>query len=334
MKTLKQKTITFVLLSIMIISSLTLFPSNAFADETVDTGQQCLTLNPEQQKMVTDLWGKDITFIEFLKEVAPVVLEKVPYEMILQASVSDLHWSMGDYSHVDISNGIQICWRYLVDDEKEVFWVSVIFEEKEIAPIVLSCIKCKPIEVGNVLGKRMSLTYDGGIPSIGQLKDVIPAGDEHQNMGGEELPLDGQNKSMPDTSKDRDTKDFTSEAHAKAWTDDPLFGRLTQEEAWQEFTWDGSYVTGIPDQGGKWERYWPFWVHVSGYYSDNGPTPPASYHATYAEGQFEYYQGGSEHEINVFSYAYGNGTVNGACNFSGSLPYDGMCDTEFEYWTE
>jgi hypothetical protein len=201
---------------------------------------------------------------------------------------------------------------------------------KQIKPMVLNSLFCKAAVSSNSVGKEITVRFDAdGKPQIGSIGDRNPSTSTGKVVREESTgSISSTSSSLNKTS----LLDYTSKAHAKARTYFPPYDPITGQEAWQQFNWSGSYVTGIPSQGGTGYRYWPFWVINSTVYSDEGPTPPTWRHTTKGVGQFDYYQGGWAHEIDVWSYAYGDGTVNGAYNFSGKLPYDGLY-TGFEYWS-
>jgi hypothetical protein len=95
---------------------------------------------------------------------------------------------------------------------------------------------------------------------------------------------------------------------------------LTYQESWQTFQYNGTNVTSVSDQGGLYyaEQY-TGWAWLGGYWSDQGPTPPSSYHTTYSYGNFwnSIFQDW-QHRHDVWSVAYGSGSVSGAYVFSGS----------------
>ena len=95
---------------------------------------------------------------------------------------------------------------------------------------------------------------------------------------------------------------------------------LTYQESWQTFQYNGTNVTSVSGQGG-WHYAEPYtgWAWLGGYWYDQGPTPPASYHTTYSYGDFwnaTFQQW--QHRHSVWSVAYGSGSVGGGYMFSGS----------------
>jgi len=306
-------------------------PGIALGDDLQQPTEHCIHADNEQLSIIRALWGEEVAFVDFLELVDPKVLEGVSKRMIEQASASRLHWGdIGDSVKTQENlSDVDIYWGYLDNEDVEWFWARIVSDTKQITTTVLDCLYSKVPATAGQGGKRVTIQYDdAGRPSIGPVVDMIP-----ETLRREQVVQEAEPERSPSNTSSSDKPNpmrYSTTTHAKAWCDDPLEVLYTGEEAWQTFTWDGDDVTGITAQGAYYYRFVPFWVHTSGFWQDKGPEPPTSKHTTYAEGHFDYYHGGYVHEIDVWSYAYGDGTVNGARNFSGDIPFPGY--TEFEYW--
>ncbi|MFP3975735.1 MAG: hypothetical protein ACLFVK_05875 [Dehalococcoidia bacterium] len=280
----------------------------------------------QRLEQVKELWGKDIIWGRFIRQVAPEIFEGVSQRMIAQASVSTLYWpAINNGLKVENLSDVDICWGYINNEEVEWLWVWLGSEEKEIEPTTLSSLHPKVRATDEHPCKEVTVTFnEAGKPTIHPVTDVpleaLEA--EWQEWESNGVTRGAETEKSPLHSRRIDSmRDDIGTFYAKAWWESSGGILITGEEAWQTCIWDGSDITGVNSVGGSYYLYEPFWEHTSGYYQDLGPTPPCNKHTSYAEGHFRSCPLHSYvHEIDVWSYAFGDGHPDGACNFSGSGP--------------
>lgn len=303
--------------------------------------EHCIHANQEQLSKIKKLWGQDIKFVEFLKLVAPEVLEGIFPRMSEQASVSTLYWpAINNGLRAEELSDIDICWGYLDNEEMEWFWVWLGSNSKEIQPTTLDCLYSKVPATTEHPCKGVTIVVDNvGKPTLGPVIDVPPEmlKAERQKWESEGVVQEEVSKRVPLTGSSRlsggiEPMGGTCEAHAMAWWEGMTGLILTGSEVYQKFEWDGENVVEVLDYGGYHYAAWPVWRWIFGMVLNAGDNPPCWKTAFECGNRFKNFLGGQNHGITVWSYAYGDGHVSGARNFSGNPPSPAY--KKFTYWIE
>jgi hypothetical protein len=306
----------------------------ALAAESDQSAEHCIKANEEQLDKMKELWGKDISYIEFLKQVFPEVWKDIPQDRV------ELDQEMAERGHVtkfwpriqeglpveDLSD-IQIRWGIIDNEAGTTFWVRITSDSGQIERWGCECFDPNPIDKFDESGNYQMVmgTYDSEGRPINKVVAVPPELLQSEDLLGEYyVPPEVVAEAL-------DTKSASSasaeplaihEKHQWAWQKAYWYGACPMCEncrAKQGFEWDGENVVDAWDEGSDvWGSADPQLVDEDW---DSFPTPPCWRHTIYQSGTWDYY-GFWDITLETWGFGYGDGTTGHKFEHSGHGNYE------------